>query len=305
MRQPVVTSSLKTGTPTAMEDSMAKRTDEVTRVEFGQGAFLERRTDGAPIRFSATGRQHTTRHVHHSPKEPHYSFGADSDAELAVMMLLDVSTFVVTYKAQPHRLLLEVPGRKPLEYYPDLELTVPHWFVGEIQKRNKLFAKVALKLPPPRCQSDTLVSLVIEVKSEKDRRASDPEYVEKIERAKVAYAENGIYFFWLDFSSQMTCLDLNHLPSLLMDADARWREAHSRRAWRHLNACAGKSTYGELIKVLGGGPAGREFVNCLHTRGDIWVDMAFDPGDDTRVAMPPLLRIDPQLAANIFAGSAG
>ncbi|AJC79759.1 hypothetical protein IE4803_CH02570 [Rhizobium etli bv. phaseoli str. IE4803] len=283
---------------------MAKRSDEFTRVEFGKSAFLERRTDGAPIRFSATGRQHTTRHVHHSPKEPHYSFGADSDEEFAVMMLLDVSTFVVTYMAQPHRLVMEMTGRKPLEYYPDLELKVPHWFVAEIQKRNKLFAKVALKLPPPRCQSDTLVSLVIEVKSEKDRRASDPDYVEKIERAKTAYTENGFYFFWLDFSPHMTCLDLNHLPSLQMDADARWREAHSRRAWRHLDACAGKSTYGDLIRVLGGGPSGRELVNCLHMRGDIWVDMASDPDDKTRVAMPPLLRIDPQLAANIYAGSA-
>ncbi|QND38224.1 hypothetical protein HB771_09350 [Rhizobium leguminosarum bv. viciae] len=142
---------------------MAKKI-EVVRYQLGNRAVLERAADGGPIRFPVTGRKRNTTHIYTSTKVANHIMPAESDAELEVANLLDVSTSVITYMAQPHTLKFAGTNDKGWwRYTPDFEIIVPRWFVRELRKGTP-FAVAALKLPQARAAADDLVHLVLEVK---------------------------------------------------------------------------------------------------------------------------------------------
>ncbi len=278
---------------------------EFVRYHLGDRATLERAIDGGPIRFPVTGRKRNTTHIYTSTKVANHIMPAESDPELEVANLLDVSTSVITYMAQPHTLIFARTDDKGWwRYTPDFEIIVPRWFIRELEKGTP-FAVAALKLPQARAAADDLVHLVLEVKGasryrslgEADkteeqkakRRAKKEDYAAKLVEAASIYTEFGFYFYLIEDKRDLQCVNLAHLSSILVDAEAILSSDAVSRAVKHLRSCNGISTYGKIIEILGGGPFGREAANFLHTQGLIWIDLSHDPALDADVAMPPML----------------
>lgn len=283
---------------------MDKRIEKVG-FNLGNGVTLDRAADGGPVRFSVNGRSKNTTHIYPSTKVPNHILPLDSDAELQVAILLDVSTSVLTYMAQPHTLEFDRPnGGRRWSYTPDFEIIVPRWFIRELEKGTP-FAVAALKLPQARAAADDLVNLVLEVKGaskyqelgKADRTDEEKakskkkreDYEAKLGEAARIYAEQGLHFYLVQDKRDLQCINLSHLPSILVDDEANISTTLKNLAVTHLRACNGLSTYGRLIEVLGGHPYGREAANFLHVQGLIWIDLSQNPGPAAKVAMPPLL----------------
>ncbi|TBF36974.1 hypothetical protein ELG88_17970 [Rhizobium leguminosarum] len=278
---------------------------EVVQYQLGNHAVLKRAVDGGPIRFPVTGRKRNTTHIYTSTKVANHIMPAESDAELEVANLLDVSTSVITYMAQPHTLeFARINDKGWWRYTPDFEVIVPRWFVRELTKGTP-FAVAALKLPQARAAADDLVHLVLEVKGaskyrslgEADRteeqkakrQAKKEDYAAKLVEAESIYTEFGFHFYLVEDKRDLQCINLAHLSSILVDAEAIISQELKGRAVAHLQSCNGMSTYGQVIELLGGSPYGREAANFLHTQGLIWIDLSEDPALDADVAMPPML----------------
>lgn len=205
------------------------------------------------------------------------------------MFLMDASASVVRYMAQPHRLEFLMPGAgRQSIYFPDFEARVPLWFASEMLK-GEPFAKIAMRMPPQRVLNEQLVTLVLEIKTSKDRRVSDPKYLNKLRLAKAIYSRLGYYFFVINDDQDIKCLDLRHMQSMAMDGRAKVSAETCFAAWSILEGSRGGTSYRAMVEALGGGPLAREATNCLHMQGLIWIDLMRAPHDLTRVAMPPLL----------------
>lgn len=280
---------------------------KVEEVSFalGDDATMFRAADGGPIRFPVTGRKSNTTHIYTSVKVRNHVLPAESDAEFNVSAFLDVSTSVITYMAQPHRLeFLRPRSNRWWEYTPDYEVIVPRWFVRELE-RGTPFAFAALKMPQARAAFDDLVHLVLEVKGASKHRAlgeadkteeqrakkqqQQADYDAKLISARAIYEKNGMYFYLIDDKRDLQCLRFAHLFSILVDDRAIVCQSLINDAVAHLRDVGGLSTYGTMIEVLGGSPYGREAANHLHIAGLIWIDLSENPKPTARVAMPPLL----------------
>lgn len=296
------------GSPRNLLEVARQMKIETYETALGGGKVMLRACDGGPIRFGVTGRKHNTTHIHNSAKVPNHILPAESDAELQVMMLLDISTSALTYMAQPHTLKFPRPGIKgKWRYTPDYEVVVPRWFVAQLEA-NVPFAVAALRMPQRRAAGDDLVPLVLEIKgaakyahvrpdspSARDleraasREARRQDYEAKLAEVRAIYHEIGYSFHLVEEARDLGALDLRHLPSILMDDDVTITRHDAERAWEHLKARNGLTTYDAMIEALGGGPFGREKANCLHVRGLIWINLVSNPQRDCQVAMPPLL----------------
>ncbi len=286
---------------------------ERTRVSVGPSQWMYRAADGGPIRFGVTGRKLNTTHIYNSTKVKNHILPAESDAELLVMSLLDLSTSALTYMSQPHTLIFpKKGGAGRWQYTPDLEVVVPRWFVRQLEN-GVPFVIAALKMPQLRAAAEDLVALIIEVKGASkhatlkpyegrdplelaraakraaEKAAEEADYKAKLKCAKEIYLKNGYYFHVVEEVADLRPFNLLHLPSILMDDTAKVSRAMTERAWRFLGNCDGITTYGQMIDALGGGPDGREFANALHIRGHIWIDFFEKPHQFTKVAMPPIL----------------
>ncbi|QIO43092.1 hypothetical protein HA464_03240 [Rhizobium leguminosarum bv. trifolii] len=282
---------------------------EKVEIALGGRRFMYRAADGGPIRFGVTGRKRNSTHIYNSSKVANHILPAESDAELQVITLLDLSTSVLTYMAQPHTLKLpKTCGKGTWIYTPDFEVIVPRWFIRQLES-GMPFALAALKMPQRRASEDDLVRLVLEVKGasryadlrERDltqpgaqakadkREAEKEDYQAKLREAHATYRGMGYHFYLVDELRDLRTLDLRHLPSILMDDDVKVTWRHVNLAWKHLQNRSGLTTYKDIIDALGGGPLGRETANCLHVRGLIWIDLSKNPQPVTTVAMPPLL----------------
>lgn len=252
------------------------------------GVTMHRASDGGPSRFPVTGLKQNTTHLHPAPKAGGMLLPAESNSELAAMYLLDISTSVLSYMAQPHLLKFSMDGEKR-EYTPDLELVAPFWLAEQLLK-GMPFVKAALKMPAMRSAKDPLVNIVLEIK--KDRRKEKGDYTTKIKEVSSIYGRHDFFFFVLEQKPHLTSIDCSHLPSILLDHSLVVRDDIVYMALEHLRVSNGVTTYAAMMDVFGGGPTGREITNYLHIRGLIWVDFSSNPlfrEKTTVVAAPPLL----------------
>lgn len=134
-----------------------KRTDEELKIDMGAGAFMFQARDLGPVWFGVTGRKHNTTHWHTPSKAEYFLLPVESNSEMSTMFLLDISISVTKYMAQPHRLEFSSTSWMRRQIYtPDIQATVPYWFV-EILRSVVPFAAAALGLPPARAVRDPLV----------------------------------------------------------------------------------------------------------------------------------------------------
>jgi hypothetical protein len=264
---------------------------------------IYRAADGGPTRFPVTGLKRNTTHYHIAGKAGNMLLPAESNHELAAMFLLDISTSVLSYMAQPHLLVFRKNGKKR-EYTPDLDAVVPFWFAEQLLNGIP-FARAALKMPSARSAREPLVKIVLEVKRTMDDEPD--EYKAKINAVANIYRRHGYFFFVLEEKRDLKAVNCSHLPSILMDRSVTVNENIIKLALDFLRRENGVTTYAAMMEVLGGGPLGRELTNYLHIIGLIWVDYTANPvsrEDSTTVAMPPLLGPRRQAAARTSSRAA-
>jgi len=256
--------------------------------QLGPDIRMFRAADGGPTRFPVTGLKRNSTHVHSPPKAGNMLLPAESNIELAVMFLLDISTSVLSYMAQPHLLEFNLNGKRR-EYTPDMEVIAPLWFAEQLLD-GVPFVKAALKMPRRRAARDQLTNIVLECKKDFGRESED--YVEKINAASKIYDKNGYFYFVLEEEADLNIIDFSHLPSILVDKSLVVAGHSLKAAYDHLDSRQGVTTYAAMMEALGGGPKGREITNYLHINGLIWADYSINPlmrEEKTAVARPPLL----------------
>ncbi|MBY5545997.1 hypothetical protein HFO61_03930 [Rhizobium leguminosarum] len=267
----------------------------------GPDVRMYRAADGGPTRFPVTGLKNHTTHLHSPPKAGNMILPAESNVEMAVMFLLDISTSVLSYMAQPHLLEFRLDGKKR-EYTPDIEVIAPLCFAEQLLD-GVPFATAALRMPKRRAVKDELVRIVIECK--KDRSKEPKDYKDKIAGAAKIYERFGYFYFVLEDEIDLNPIDCSHIPSILLDKSIKVENGALKDALGHLDSMNGVTTYAAMMEALGGGPRGREITNYLHIIGLIWADYSNNPlmrEDKTIVARPPLLGEKRRALAAALAG---
>ncbi|ENN89810.1 hypothetical protein RHSP_08563 [Rhizobium freirei PRF 81] len=161
----------------------------------------------------------------------------ESPAEVSVMQICEVSPYVQSFLAQPHRLEIVVWGRsRPLVYFPDLEMQADARLAALLDE-HRPFGLAALEWPPRATGSGHLHTIVAEVKRPGDNRLADPEYRLKLRLAREVYQSLGFHFAIIEEGRDITCVDGRTLRLIayhtfvkvdILSRSSRWR---TRRRW--------------------------------------------------------------------------
>ncbi|WP_141494069.1 hypothetical protein [Rhizobium sp. S9] len=246
-------------------------------------ARIVRSKDGGPIRRIINGRSRRRTGTFISHKAGLRAMPWDSfQGELPVLFCAEVSSGVATLLAQPHRLEMRIIEQKrPLIYFPDLELGVDDQFLDEL-RAGQPFASVAAS-PRFRTQSaKTCRKIIVEVKRDNDPRRNDPMYIRKLELANEIYRRLNVPFFIVD-SDRITAEEIRRFQSLTIDRHARL-ELLDYDALRGILSVGGeKQPYSRVVAALGGGPVGQAKAAALQVKRVISMDLRSNLIDDTDV----------------------
>lgn len=239
--------------------------------------------DGGPVRRILDGRKTIYTGYFISVKADFAQMPWESrHGEKTTMILLEASSRVVSYLAQPHRLEIFVKGKKaPLQYFPDQRALVHPSFLDDLL-RGVPFSIAALA-PSNDEPDDKLKTVVFEIKDDRDRRQFSPKYIAKLELAKQVYKMMGITFLTIQRSEDI-------FPGHL-------RVASSVVSWRHTTVgqldvwlvqralAAGYRSAANIVAALGGGPLGWAKLRALHIRRYIEIDLTETVSPDSCVRL--------------------
>jgi hypothetical protein len=194
--------------------------------------------------------------------------------ELPALELAEVASPVVSLMAQPHRLELFVRRRRdPLNYFPDLELTVESSLYSRVMAAQP-FAQAMLQWRPDQGGSIGYRTVVVEVKDDDDPRNDDAEYQRKLCLAAKVYRGLGIGFLVIVRSRDLACVDLNLVREIALENYTAVSSIDVGICIRWLSSSGGVGRLGGLVTRLGGGATGREKAAALHVRRVVSVDLS-------------------------------
>jgi hypothetical protein len=194
--------------------------------------------------------------------------------ELPALELAEVASPVVSLMAQPHRLELFVRRRRdPLNYFPDLELTVESSLYSRLMAAQP-FAQAMLQWRPDQGGSIGYRTVVVEVKDDDDPRNDDAEYQRKLCLAAKVYRGLGIGFLVIVRSRDLACVDLNLVREIALENYTAVSSIDVGICIRWLSSSGGVGRLGGLVTRLGGGATGREKAAALHVRRVVSVDLS-------------------------------
>jgi hypothetical protein len=251
--------------------------------------------DGGPIRRIINGRSRRPTGTFVSIKAGMKAMPWESHAcELRAMQIAEVSTAVHRILAQPHRLELRVRSqKKPHLYFADLLLEVQEEVAAELTRGKALGA--ALMAGSVLCKrSHATRTVVIEMKSDNDRRMQDADYLKKLCLAKSVYQKLGIVFVVATETAAFRTVDLRVVREISLDRFTAVGAADVSRAVSCVETDGGVSSLGELTKALGGGHIGRAKAHALHVRRIISIDLRQHLGPASPVGLvrgPALQRV--------------
>lgn len=203
--------------------------------------------------------------------------------EKPALVLSEASGRVVSLLAQPHRLEIFVKEqRAPLVYFPDLQLKVHPSFLADL--RAGIPFSTATLAPSQDEPDDRLVTLIIEIKDDRDRRQNQPRYKKKLELAKEVYRSIGIEFLVIQRAEDIFAGDV--------------RIASSVVSWRHtavsqMDVWAAEKVLrpsekaaAEVVAALGDGPVGWAKLRALHVRRFVDMDLTDAVSPTSSVRLP-------------------
>ncbi|QRM45849.1 hypothetical protein [Rhizobium sp. BG4] len=240
--------------------------------------------DGGPVRRIVNGRQTKYTGFFISIKGGFAQQPWESrHGEKPAMVLAEVSGRVVSLLAQPHRLEIFIKEQKaPLRYFPDLQLKVHPSFLADL-RAGIPFSTAALA-PTQDEPDEKLITLIIEIKDDRDRRQALPRYRRKLELAQEVYRKLGMEFLILQRAEEIFPGDL--------------RIASSVTSWRHTAVSqmdvwaaervldSSEKAAAEVVAALGDGPVGWAKLRALHVRRILDMDLTETVSPETVVRMP-------------------
>ena len=239
------------------------------------GMVHELETDG-PSRRLITGREpHPTGSIVCVKASFRAVTWESMDSEMPLIPLAEVSSPVLRLKSQPHRLDMKVVGGTSpiLSFFPDFEFVVDARLLEELE-RGEPFWAAALRWEPNHGSFDWR-TLVVETKSDDDRRAQDAGYLHKLDLAREFYRRIGWSFVHLRA--------LKDLPSgqIAQGVKRVWSRAMTRvtvldvaRVSHVIEGAGGCVPYEEASAAIGTGPTGRSKLHALHVRRVVRIDLS-------------------------------
>jgi hypothetical protein len=245
--------------------------------------------DGGPLRRIINGRSRRPTGTFTSIKAggramPHESV----DGELKAMWIAESATSVRRLLAQPHRLEISVSGRsQPLVSFPDLLLEMDEVAAQRIVS-GQPFAQ-ALFAAPENTGGKYTRTVVLEIKTEADRRMEDAEYRLKLKLARKVYKALGVVFAVVK-DPGLFAPDLPSVKRIVMNRhvaiDSRDIEIAASRVQD------GPVALADLAASLGPSHLGISKAFALHVRRVISVDLNDPVGGQT--AVYPLIHAKPR-----------
>ncbi|ABE40881.1 hypothetical protein RPD_3658 [Rhodopseudomonas palustris BisB5] len=229
---------------------------------------------GGPVRPLITGREP---HPTGRPVVVKAAFRAlpweSMTGELSLIELAEVSTAVWRFMVQPHRLDMKVTGAKPvISFFPDFEMSVDAGVIDALDQGLPFWR--AVMCTRQHTASSDCKTLIVEVKTDADRRLRDAEYRHKLELARELYGKLGWSF--------TTVVETPDLPTgaVAKAVHAIWTKKMTLVtstdvgvAAGHIESRSGRSTYDEVAAALGPGPTGRAKLAALHVRRVVQIDL--------------------------------
>ncbi|MBU1334195.1 MAG: hypothetical protein KJ944_07010 [Alphaproteobacteria bacterium] len=239
--------------------------------------------DGGPVRTIINGR-------HRKPTGRHYMIKAGFRSspwesmlgEYPFMQLCEVATPVHRFLAQPHRLEMQVVGNaRRWVYFPDARIVVDRPF-GEMLMEGVPFDQAVADWRPHMADGVTTVMLV-EVKTDMDRRADESDYKAKLTLAREVYHRLGWGFVQVR-QSDVAMEDIGYsVREIGLDNDASVDAEDVRVAAEY--AAAPYADLGGLILSLGGRPVGMAKAAALHVRRVVHIGLDNRLRPDSRVRL--------------------
>lgn len=226
--------------------------------------------DGGPIRRILNGRSRRPTGTFTSIKAggramPHESV----EGELKAMWIAEAAASVRRLLAQPHRLEISVSGRsRPLLYFADLLLEMDDPAARRIAS-GQPFAQ-AVFAEPENTGGKYTRTVVLEIKTEADRRMEDAEYRLKLKLARKVYEGLGVVFAVVQ-DPGLFAPDLPSVKRIVMNRhvaiDSRDIEIVASRVEE------GPVALADLAAFLGPGHLGISKTFALHVRRVISIDL--------------------------------
>lgn len=227
--------------------------------------------DGGPIRRILNGRSRRPTGTFTSIKAggramPHESV----EGELKAMWVAETAASVRKLLAQPHRLEIAVSGRsRPLLYFPDLLLEMDEAAASRIVD-GQPFAQ-AMFAAPENMGGEYKRTVVLEIKTEADRRTEDAEYRVKLDLACKVYKRLGVDFAVVRADPGLSAPDHSAVKRIVMNrhvaVDGRDIEIAASRVQD------GPVTLMDLAASLGSSHLGISKAFALHVRRVISIDL--------------------------------
>ncbi len=228
---------------------------------------------GGALRTIINGRRNIATGIFVAIKGKHLPMPWESeDCELPILELAEFGSPIYSLMAQPHRLEIHrSDGMAPLVYFPDLMISADGGFVDSVTSETP-FGRAVLEWDPTRTAGRPR-ALVIEVKSDNDRRLKEPDYDHKLKLAEQAYHRKGLGFLTIKRTRDIDCVDFRPIREILQHKRTVVRTADLNAAY----ACAGPSgsrtQAGRVVEALGGGDLGWAKLSALHVRRILSVDV--------------------------------
>ncbi len=248
-------------------------------------------TDGGPVRRIIDGRKTVYTGFFISVKANFGQMPWESrGAEKSAMILAEGSSRVVSLLAQPHRLEMFVAQqKKPLIYFPDLQLRAHPSFVEDLDREVPF--SVAALAPSFDEPDENFKTVILEMKSERDRRQHTPRYQAKIELAKEVYERLGYVFRTIQREEEIFQFQLRIAASVVS-----WRHTAVNQldVWTVQKILrSGARPAQSVVEAIGGGPFGWAKLRAMHVRRILELDLTDQvaPTTDVRLLLNNSLHV--------------
>jgi hypothetical protein len=254
------------------EHEMEKDVQRVNLKGFdGIIATIATSEEGGPIRRIINGRSRRPTGTFTSVKAGGRAMPYESvEGERRAMWIAEAAPSVRRLLAQPHRIEIAVSGRsRPLIFIPDLLLEVDESAASRLTS-GLPFAQ-ALLAEPDDVGRGGARTVVVEIKSDADRRMADAEYRLKLRLARRVYNGLGVDFAVVPDSAALSVSDFPAVKQIVMKRhvaiDGRDIEIATSRVHD------APVPLGDLAASLGSSHVGIAKVFALQVRGLISIDL--------------------------------
>lgn len=239
------------------------------------GSVHESETGGPSRRLITGSEPHSTGSIVCVKSDFRSVTWESEDSEMPLIVLAEVASPIRRIKSQPHRLDMKVVGGPSavLQFFPDFEFVADARFVQEVE-RERPFTEAALTWAP-KDDSFDWQTLVVETKTDKDPRAREPGYLNKLNVAGEFYHRIGGGFAHLRASKDLpNGAVAKGVKRIFSRAMTHVTVLDIARVTNAIERAGGVVPYEEACAAIEAGPVGRSKLAALHVRRVVRIDLS-------------------------------